>query len=390
MNSENWAAEDYLKLRNSGLNRSTSEFARHGIWLEGSGQTLLNFASNDYLQLADDPRVIEAARACLEDLGLGTGASRLLSGTTPIHEELEQALAEHFHLGSVALFSSGYLANIGFLSTAVSRHDFVISDKLVHASIIDGIRLSEAQHFRFRHNELEDAERLLRQAREQGRAKRILLVTESVFSMDGDLAPLEGLISLAEKYEAATFFDEAHALGVFGGTGLGRAQNLKKDFLGGTLSKSFGACGGFIGGNSELRSWLHSSARSFIFNTSIPAALCAGALAALKIASNESRRGEAVLQAAAFMRTLLEKQEVNCLSSESQIIPILIGNRDKAMLVSAELLKRGLYIPAIRPPTVKAGTERLRLSITYGMSEQILARAGKEIVAVLRQFEVVG
>ena len=383
MNEVNWAAEDWGKICLLGLNRTACEFQKRGIWLEGKEQSLLNFASNDYLQMADNPNVVNAAQQCLEEFGLGTGAARLLSGTTPVHAALERSLADFLGLDSVAVFSSGYLANIGLISSAVGRHDVVVSDKLVHASIIDGIRLSEAKHFRFHHNDLEDAERLLRKARQATGNRRVLLVTESVFSMDGDLAPLKELLALAEQHEAATCFDEAHAIGVFGEHGAGRSCGMKKTFLGGTLSKSLGACGGFIGGDAKLKEWLHSTARSFIFNTSIPAALCAGALAALNLIQANSKQAQELLQKAHAMREKLEGAGLNCFGSRSQIIPILVGDREKSLKVSRDLAKRGLFIPAIRPPTVREGTERLRISITSGMTEEILAQAALDIIEVM-------
>jgi len=384
MNPEFWAAEDLEAIANAGLSREGPVFCKRGIWLDSGDARILNFASNDYLQLAEHPAVIRAARDCLEGYGLGTGSSRLLSGTTPFHARLEEALATFLDVPSVAAFSSGYLANLGFLSAALGRNDVVLADRLVHASIVDGIRLSNARHFRFRHNDLNDLERLLKTSARPERSSRILVVTESVFSMDGDRAPLSEIQNLAERYGAGSYFDEAHAVGVFGPRGRGLSAGVRRNFIGGTLSKSLGVCGGYIGGRAELKSWLHSTARSFIFNTSIPAAICAGGLAALDVLKAEPERGERLLRLANLLRTRLRAAGLDCLQSDSQIIPILIGGNERTMLVSKQLRARGIYAPAIRQPTVEQGRERLRISVTLGMTEELLQHAADDIIEVAR------
>ncbi len=388
MDSLRWAQEELDKIDDRALRRRTICFSASGGKFEHSGVTLLNFASNDYLDFARSAELKQRANELLEEFGLGSGSSRLLSGTLPPHEDLERKIAQFLSAKSVLLFSSGYLTNLGLLSALIRREDVVCADRLCHASLQDGITLSRARQLRFHHNCADHAEELLRRATERRRNSRLYLVTESVFSMDGDLAPLLELGGLAARYDAILIIDEAHALGVFGrnGRGLIDACGISRDeaLTTGTLSKAFGAYGGFVAGRSVLRELLLSTARPFIFNTSLPVSVLGGALAALELLERGPELGLELLSRAERFRAKLRSSGLNTLRSASQIVPVIVPGNFEVQRFSAVLREQGINAPAIRAPSVPKGSERLRFSLTLAHSEADLERVAEIVIGAAR------
>jgi 8-amino-7-oxononanoate synthase len=327
------------------------------------GQAVLNFCSNDYLGLACHPAVAEAAASSSRRSGFGAGAARLVSGEQQEHRLLEQQLAAHVGLPAALLFPSGYQANIGVVTTLAGPGDLLVSDAANHASIIDGCRLSRATVRVYPHRDV-DAARLALSA-DPSQYRRRILLTESLFSMDGDLAPLAALAELARASEAALVVDEAHALGVLGpgGRGLCAAAGIVPDALVGTLGKALGSAGGFVAGSPELRSILQNRARTFIFTTAAPPSVAAAAHAALQLATSpEGDRRRAILSA--HVTALLSRTPRAPAAHSSAIVPIILGDDRLALHTSRALLDRGLFVQAIRPPTVPEGTARLRLTLS--------------------------
>lgn len=339
---------------------------------------LRDFASNDYLALAEDPRVKEAAIRVVMASGCSASASALMSGRLPIHGELENALAALTGREEALVFGSGYLNNLGVLGALCDRQDNIFTDKLNHASLVDGARLTRAKVFRYQHNDMDNLELLLRRA--PGSGKRII-VTESIFSMDGDIAPLQDLLLLAKNYGALLVVDEAHAIGVFGG-GLMKGFAPRDDSIVilGTLSKSLGSYGGFTACGSTIKKLLVNQARTFIYSTALPPPSAGAALEAVRIVEAEPNRGYETLENARLFSRLLHSDTEPC---PSQIVPFLLGNNERALSSSEKLREKAILAPAIRPPTVPAGTARLRFSITHAHSPQMLREAASEILSVI-------
>lgn len=317
---------------------------------------LINFSSNDYLGLRFHPHVVEAGKNALGDAGSGSGASRLVTGEHRYYAALENKLAEARNQEAALIFGSGYLANLGVISAMVSKDDLVISDKLAHASIIDGVRLSGATLKRFSHNNVAHAMQLLETYRRKFR--HCLLITESIFSMEGDVAPLDALSALASRYDAWFMVDDAHRFDFIAPT------PGKADIWIGTLSKALGSYGGYVAGSKTLIDYLLSSARSMIFSTALPPASIASASAALLLAQSESQRVEKIKN---HTRNLCASLRLP--ASQSAIIPIIIGDESQALAASQALQDLGIYVQAIRPPTVPPRTSRLRVTINAAHSD---------------------
>ena len=375
MNREEWIAAELAVLRQQHLLREAQ--VRTG--------TTLNFSSNDYLDLTHHPEVITAAERALRDCGAGAGASRLVSGTLPLHEELEARLAQLKGYPASLVFGSGYLTNLGVIPALVGRGDAIFADRLAHASLMDAAILSRAELYRFRHNAADHLDELLNK---HGGTGRKLVVTESVFSMDGDLAPLPEIAVAAERYGALLLVDEAHATGVFGpgGSGLIREQKLEPlvTVSMGTLSKALGGYGGFVACSEKLRALLVNRARAFIFTTAPPPAVLGAALGALDVLEKNPGWGADLLRRAAVFRQQLQLFGLDTMQSASQIIPIMVGDNARALALAGRLREQGLLVVAIRPPTVPEGTARLRLSVTRSHSETDLARAAEIIGTAMR------
>jgi 8-amino-7-oxononanoate synthase len=362
--------EQLQALRARSLDRHLREVASaQGAEIEISGRRQVNFSSNDYLGLANDPRLREAAIAAIGEFGVGAGASRLISGTQSAHLRLERALAKWKGTEAALCFSSGYAAALGTIPALATKNDVVLLDKLCHASLIDGARLSGAILRVFPHNHLGKLESHLEWARREWPGKRILIVTESVFSMDGDRAPLRELVELKERFDALLMLDEAHAIGVIGanGRGLAAAENLSDgvDVQMGTLSKGLGVSGGYICGSGDLVEWLINRARSFIYSTAPPPPIAAAALASVDFLSSsegEQRR-----------RLLWERinlmSELLSVSCGGAIFPWIMGDEQAALDLASALQSEGFFVPAIRYPTVAKGAARLRITVTAAHEE---------------------
>lgn len=358
--------------------------ARPAAWIEIGGRRLLNFSSNDYLGLAGHPALIEAARRAVETFGAGATASRLICGTLPPHRELEAALARFKGVEAALSFATGYAAALGAVPALVGPGDVVILDKRAHACLVDAARLSGAQLRVFAHNDLAGLEARLAWARARVQAAsppgRVLVVTESVFSMDGDRAPLREIVELKDRFGAWLLVDEAHATGVLGeqGRGLVAAAGLtgRVEVQMGTLGKALGVAGGFIGGEQVLADWLVNRARAFIYSTAPPPAAAAAACAGVELAAG----GEGDARRAALgarvreLRDGLRAQGWALPAEPSPIVPLVVGEEAAALELSARLREAGLFLPAIRYPTVPRGAARLRVSLSAAHTEEEVAR----------------
>jgi 8-amino-7-oxononanoate synthase len=355
--------ERLAELESSGLRRRLRVVdGSQGPEVVLDGSPVLMLCSNNYLGLADHPRLRRAAADAALSLGTSAGASRLISGSMSIHAELEERLAEFKGTPAALLFGSGYLANTGTIAALARRGEVVLSDELNHASIIDGCRLAGAETFVYRHADPEHLEWGLRRA--AGRAA--LIVTDGVFSMDGDVAPLPQLVELANRHRCRLMVDEAHATGCLGPGGRGSvaAAGLtgEVDVIVGTLGKALGGYGAYVCGSEELVDFLVNSARPFIFSTAPPPPAVAAAQEALDLVAEQPERVERLRANAAALREELRSEGLEPIGAETQIVPLLIGEADDAMALCERLLAEGVFAQAIRPPTVPAGTCRLRLT----------------------------
>jgi len=378
--------QELSNLKNTGLYRHMSLIHGHQepkVTVNGKDTILL--CSNNYLGLASHPKVKAAAIGAIEKYGFGSGASRLVSGNMKLHEELEQRLARFKGTEAALVFNSGYHANIGIISALVGRGDVIFSDKLNHASIIDGCLLSKAELKRYPHKDINSLEALLKKHATRntplietfrGRHHATLIITDGIFSMDGDIAPLKELSELADKYNCMLMVDDAHATGVLGKNGKGTLEHfdidnpnpvLRHNGTGiiqmGTLGKGLGCFGAYVAGSKKLIDYLVNKARSFIYTTSLPPSVCAASIAAIDIIENEPQLRQDLWDRISFFRSGLENAGFDIMNSETQIIPILIGKADKAIKISKNLMDKGVFIQAIRPPTVPEGTSRLRITL---------------------------
>ena len=330
------------------------------------------FCSNNYLDLANNDQIKQAVITAIQQYGTGTAASRLISGTMQIHQQLENGFAKFFNKESSLLFSSGWVANQALLTTLLAKGDLVLMDKLDHASIIDGVMQSPAEFRTYRTNELDRLEKYL--ADEDYNRK--FIVTESVFSMDGCCADIKALVDLKNKYNAILIVDEAHSVGCMGPTGVGLCEQLgvldEIDIIVSPLGKAFSANGCIIASDNPIIDYLINKARGFIYTTSPSVANCAAIIAALDIIKSEPDRREKLQENAEHLRLNLQMAGMDTMDSTTHIVPVLISKSQKAMLVSKYLYEAGYFVAAIRPPTVAKGTARLRISVQYGhTNEQI-------------------
>jgi predicted pyridoxal phosphate-dependent acyltransferase len=341
-----------------------------------NGKSMLLMCSNTYLGLAEHPALREAACAAMERYGFGSGASRLVSGTSGLHEELERKIAEFKDTEAAILFNSGYAANTGIIPVVASAGDAILSDSLNHASIIDGCKLSKAAVHVYRHKDADHVESLLKKSMN---ARRRLIVTDGVFSMDGDIAPLPELVSLAEKYDALIMVDDAHATGVLGGRGRGTVEHFglegRVNIQMGTLGKALGSFGAYAAGTRDVIDYLVNTSRSFIYSTSLPPAVCAASLAALDIVRTDPiLRNRLWNNRDRFVKGL-ESRGIDIAGSETPIVPVLIGDNGKTLKAADRIFELGLYATAIRTPTVPAGKARIRTTVMATHTEEDIDQA---------------
>tara|TARA_R110002072_G_scaffold927_1_gene7396 strand:- start:65967 stop:67136 length:1170 start_codon:yes stop_codon:yes gene_type:complete len=372
-----WLDADLQRLREAGLWRDvrTVKSLADG-WCEVAERRVRNLSSNDYLNLAHDSRVVAAAREALDDAGVGAGASALVSGRSSWHEQLEKTICDFEGTEAAVLFPSGYAANVGTVSALVSDRDVVFCDRLNHASLVDGCRMSGARLRVYRHDRLEILERELQKSSGEGRR---WIVTDAVFSMDGDVAPLVELCDLAERFDARIIVDEAHGTGVFGTNGRGVCEHFgvedRVPVRIGTLSKAIGTLGGFVACSMSVRDWLWHSARTQVFSTALPPAVCAAAAKSFELIRDEPQRRRHLWTLSAEFR----RRMAGRLSSEGEgpIVPIRVGQPEDTQAMSAALLEAGFLIGAIRPPTVPYGSSRLRICMTSACDESEVERLSK-------------
>lgn len=376
---DDWIAATLADLRAQGLLRTLRHCGPPGVTVRVGGRELLHLASNNYLDLARHPRVIEAAREAVGAWGWGSGASQLISGFTELHEALRAALCAFEHAEDAVLFPTGYQANLGAITALADKGDVVILDKLCHASIVDGARLSGAEVRAFPHNNVARLRALLGKYPN----RRVLVAVDTVYSMDGDLAPLPDLVAACTEHRALLLVDEAHATGVLGASGRGACERFGLCASGepegpllrlGTLSKALGGIGGFVVGSAARCDLLRNRARAAIYTTALPPAAAAAAVAALDVVREEPERRRRVLALAGRLRRELRARGWNVPEGETPVLPLIVGAAEATLDLSRRLLEAGILAPAIRPPTVPPGTSRLRISLTAAHNERHLDR----------------
>jgi 8-amino-7-oxononanoate synthase len=378
---------DYLsqwlqERRDSGNYRRLSPLKR-----SAAGSKLVDFSSNDYLALSSRSELREAACKALEDYGAGAGAARLMIGDLPLFHELEERVASLKNQEAALLFGSGYMANVGVIPALVGRGDLIFSDRLNHASIYDGCRLSGARLVRFRHNDLDHLEECLK--KERGGGNRALIVVESIYSMDGDRCPLAGVVELKSRYSCMLMVDEAHATGIFGANGGGVIQEdgleSEVEVAMGTFSKALGSYGAYVAGSRTLKEYLINRARSFIYSTALPPGVVASALAAVKLIEAEPELRAKLFENSRYFKKSLQEAGLPGEPGPSQIVPVLIGGSRQAVKMAEEFRRHHIHVTAVRPPTVPEGAARLRFSVTLDHDREQLRAAAELLLKLSRQ-----
>ncbi|HHZ92319.1 TPA: 8-amino-7-oxononanoate synthase [Candidatus Poribacteria bacterium] len=366
MDHHSWIKDEIGRLRQNNLWRSLRSVESLPLGrAKIDGREIILLGSNNYLGLSAHPQVIEAAKNALVGFGTGSSGSRLTTGNLNLYAELEEKIAKLKQTEAAIVFSSGYLANIGVISVLAVEGDLILSDQLNHASIIDGCRLSKAEKLIYLHSDLTHLEHLLKDA---GRYQRRWIITDGVFSMDGDIAPLPAIYDLACRYGARLIVDDAHGFGVLGRKGSGTVEyfglSKNRDIIQiGTLSKAVGGLGGYVAASKNLIDLLINQARSFIFSTGLPPATLAAAATAVDIIHSCVETRQKLLGNARKLKNELHQHKFDFLVNETQIIPLIIGSAKRTLHFSEVLFEHGVYAPAIRPPTVPEGTSRLRISV---------------------------
>ncbi|MEH7611955.1 MULTISPECIES: 8-amino-7-oxononanoate synthase [Bacillaceae] len=386
MELDEWLNQRILNTKESGLYRilRTMNSTPLSNMLIG-GQRQIVFSSNNYLGLSNNPSLVHAIETNLHDFGVGSSGSRLTTGNTVWHQRLEEKLASFKQTEKALLFSSGYLANVGVLSSIPEKGDIILSDQLNHASIIDGCRLSNATTIVYNHIDMSDLEEKLKGI---SSCQRRFIITDGVFSMDGTIAPLDQIIPLAKKYHAFVIVDDAHATGVLGENGRGTSEyfGIHPDVVIGTLSKAIGTEGGFVAGSPVLIDFLINHARTFIFQTALPPAVCAASYAALEIIEESYSKRQLLFSNVKKIKASLIEMGYIVKGDLTPIIPVIIGDAKEALIFAEKLLENGIFAPAIRPPTVPIGESRIRLTVTSEHSSEEINylldcfyRIGKEV-----------
>ncbi|MBN1257803.1 MAG: 8-amino-7-oxononanoate synthase [Planctomycetes bacterium] len=377
-------------IANDGLLRRLRTLPASGGKFMLAGREILNFSSNDYLNLSNSPVLKKAASEAIVKYGCGATASRLMSGHLQLHAELEENLAQLTGGEAALVFGSGFLTNLGVITTIAGRNDEIFADRLNHASLIDGIRLSGAKHHRYHHKDISHLQELLKMSKSQGQK---IIISDSIFSMDGDLAPVAELAEIARQYQAMLIIDDAHALGIMGSRGGGICQDLtsvaRPNIVIGTLSKALGSYGGFAVCSEEMKTLFINRARSFIYSTALPPASAGAAIAAVNYLKENPGLGATLLEKAEQFRKHLTAAGFDIPELQSQIMCINVGDNRKSLALAEILWERGILATAIRPPTVPVGTARLRLSVTLAHEEQDLESAAKIIADAVQEAGVI-
>jgi glycine C-acetyltransferase len=361
------------------------------------GRPVISLSSNNYLGLATHARLVDAAIEATRELGAGSGAVRTIAGTMELHEELERRLAAFKHVEGVLTFQSGFAANSGVIPTVTNEDDLIVSDSLNHASIIDGVRLSKASRAVYEHKDVDKLEEVLRAARDKGGPRgayrNILVITDGVFSMDGDIAPLPDICEVAERYEAAVMIDDAHASGVLGRNGRGTVDHFdlhgRVDVQVGTLSKAIGVVGGYVAGTGALRDYLIQRSRPFLFSTSHPPAVVAACLAALDVLETEPERLERLWDNTGFFKKGLESLGFDTGISETPITPVIVGTADVAQRMSQRLFEQGVFATSVVFPTVALDKARIRTIVTSEHTRDELQQCLDAFAAVGRELSLI-
>jgi 8-amino-7-oxononanoate synthase len=381
------AIEKFLSQReDEGLLRilRPADFRRNGK-IHFEGKEFYDFSSNDYLGLSNHPRLKEAVKKAMENFGVSASASRLLSGDLKIFHQLEEKVVKFKGKEAALVFNSGYQANVGIISALYGRGDAIFCDRLSHASIIDGITLSGAKLFRFKHNDLEHLKSLLK--KNADKFENNLIITETIFSMDGDKCPLKELVEIKNKYGCSLFADEAHATGIFGisGSGIVEQEGLSKhvDLIMGTFSKALGSFGAYLACAENIKQYLINTCRSFIYSTALPPAVIVADIEALGIVKDEPHRRQTLLANADYFREKLQTAGLDVRGS-SQIIPLIIGDAEKAVEISELLRRDGYWVLPIRPPTVPANESRLRFSLSFDHSKEVLQKLAQRLIEIIK------
>ena len=361
------------------------------------GRPVISLSSNNYLGLTTHPHLVDAADKAVRELGVGTGAVRTIAGATQLIEELEQRLADFKHVEAVLTLQSGLTANSGTIPAITTDEDLIVSDELNHASIIDGVRLSKASRAVFPHRDVDGLENVLREARASGGRngpyRSILVITDGVFSMDGDIAPLAGICDVAERYEAAVMVDDAHASGVLGRNGRGTVDHFdlhgRVDIQVGTLSKAIGVMGGYIAGRQHLKDYLIQRCRTLLFSTSQPPAVAAACIAAIDVLEQEPERIERLWANTAFFKKGLSDLGFDTGISETPITPVMAGDEDKAQRLAAGLFEKGIFATSVVYPTVALGKARVRTIVTSEHSRDDLQQCLDAFATVGRELRLI-
>lgn len=390
MHAQIWQNGKRTQSKKEGWNMYRTLYGPQGAHINLDGREIINMASNNYLGLANDPDLVAAAKAAIDQYGVGPSASRNIVGNFAVHDQLEEALAKFKGVEAVLVFNSGVAANTGVIPVLVGKGDTIYSDELNHGSIIDGCRLSRANVKVYPHMDLDKLEEMLKEPTEGKK----LLVADAVFSMDGDLAPLPEMAALAEKYGAMFMVDDAHGDGVMGPFGKGTVEhfNLRNKVMveTGSLSKAFGAAGGFVAGSKEFIEALRPKARSFIFTASpLAPCLAAAALAAIRKIEHDDTLVKRLWENRQYFAIRMKTAGLNIGSTVTPVIPVIVGDAEKAEELSARLYELGVYAQAIKFPVVPRDTARLRIMISAAHSKEDLEKAANAIIAITKEMGII-
>ena len=394
MGKTDFLATELAALRDSGnYNRIRTLGSPQGGWIEADGKRVLNFCSNNYLGLANDPRLVAAAKAALDRFGIGPGAVRSIAGTMDIHRDLERRLAEFKGVPGAIALQSGFTANLAVIPALVGAGDVIVSDELNHASIVDGVRLSKAGRMIYPHADVDALRTRLAEAR-QAEANRILIITDGVFSMDGDLAPLDGIVAAADEYDAMVMVDDAHGEGVLGRGGRGIVDHFglhgRVDIEVGTMSKAFGVMGGYVAGSAELAEWLTQRGRPFLFSSAATPPDVAACLASVDILEESTELVDRLWENSRVFKDMMSTAGFDIGVSETPITPVMLGDVKVAREFSAQLFDReDVFAQAIGYPTVARGKARIRVMISAAHTPEDLERGAAAFAAVGRSLGVI-